>query len=233
MDEKKVLIAAPFGDSKEYSINEWLGWISEQDYSNYEVAVCVNGRSEESQKKKIDLMKQIEINDRALHVLSLPFSQYHTTKVRISRSRELLRAFAIGRGYDYIFWLDSDTIPMKLDAITKLMKWDVGMVSGLYCYKNSKQPIVIDKDTRTNMTLKKIEACAKNNELVEVLGFGFGCVLVKREVFEKVVFDYTYMREAWTDDFQYCEYMDKAGIKRYFDPWVVCKHLHRSGFTIN
>ena len=231
--EKKVLIAAPFGDGKEYSINEWLGWISSQDYENFEVAVCVNGRSEESLKKKFELMQQIEINGKKIEVLILPFNQYHTTKIRISRSRDLLRHYAIEKGFDYMFWLDSDTIPTILHALPELMKWERGVVSGLYFYKNSKQSIVIDKETHINMSLKKIQENAENKKLMEVLGFGFGCCLVSREVFEKIPFDYSFMREAWTDDFQYCEFCTREGIKLYFDPQVICKHYHQRDFTIS
>lgn len=231
MEEKKVLICAPVGDGKEYSINEWFNWIANQPYKNFEVAVCVNGRSEETLLQKITLFNQVEINNKKITVLYLPFDKYQTTKIRISDSREILRNFAIDHGFDYIFFLDTDTIPVTLDAIPRLMAHNKGMVSGLYFYKNTKQPIVIDKDTHTNLTLKKIQELTEKKEILEVSGFGFGVVLIRRDVFEKIAFDYNFMKEYWTDDFQYCEYMEKAGIKRYFDPWVVCKHFHRKEFT--
>jgi hypothetical protein len=228
----KILIACPLGDGKEYSINEWFKWISEQEYENYDVAVCVNGNSEESIKKKVDLLEKVEINKKKLIIRRIDFNEYYTTKIKISLSREKLRDLAIYEGYDYIFWLDSDTIPVTLNAIPLLLNSKQDCVSGLYFYKNSSQPIVIDETTGTNMDLGKIKTLAENNHMMKVWGFGFGCVLISKNVFSRIPFDYTFMKENWTDDFQYCEFMDREHIERWFNPLVVCKHFSANDFTI-
>lgn len=233
MEDKKVLICCPLGDGKEYSINEWFDWIANQVYTNFDVAVCVNGKTEASIKHKVELLRQVEINGKKLIVLELEYNQYFTTEIKRSRSRELLRMYAVEHDYDFMFWLDSDTIPVILDAIPQLMNENKDFISGLYFYKNSKQPIIIDEKTRSNISMRKIEEIVHGDGIFKVWGCGFGCVLLSREVFSKIPFDYTFKRESWTDDFQYCEYAEKAGFDRWFKPLVCCKHFSDKDFVID
>lgn len=232
----KVLIAAPIGDGKEYSINEWFSWIAENDYKDFDVCLCVNGRSNDNIRKKYSLLKMVEIikDDRhvPINLLMLPYNNYHTTKQRLFYSREMIRHFALRKGYEYIFWLDTDTIPSRLDAINKLMEKDKSVISGLYFYKGTRQPVVIDELTQTNISYEKIEKLMSEDDLCKVWGFGFGCLLIHRSAFERVSFDYTYKREDWTEDFQYCECLQNENIDRWFYPTVCCKHYHSKDFII-
>lgn len=236
--EKKVLIACPLGDGKEYSINEWFEYIARQTHKNFDICVCVNGRSEQSIRKKVALLEMVEITlegtdqVKKIDVIRLPYNPYDTVKQRLFRSREKIRQYATNRDYDYIMWLDSDTIPLRLDAIERLVDHKVDAVSGLYFYKETQVPVLIDPDTKTNPSIKKMELWAEKNELAEVWGWGFGVALISRKVFEKTPFDYEKRREDWTEDFAYCELMEEANIKRYFDPHAICKHYHKKEFTV-
>jgi hypothetical protein len=229
----KVLIAAPIGDGKEYSINEWFKWISEQPYEDYDVCLCVNGKSAESVAAKKAMLEEVRINDRPLIVLELPYDQYHTTKHRLAYSRDIIRSFAIEKDYDYLFWLDTDTIPVILDAIPFLIAQDKDVISGLYFYKGTKQSVIIDKDTLTNVQYSRIQELVGSGEVVKVWGFGFGCLLMSKAVLDKFSFDYTYKYEDWSEDFIACELLEKAGIDRWFYARVICKHYHANDFRVN
>jgi len=222
MELNKVLICAPIGGLKQYSINTWFKWISLQDYENFDVAVCTNGKGS---KELTDLCNQVEINNKKLIVMELSNSDDLSTIKKITHAREKLRRYAVEHGYDYLFFLDTDTIPAHRNIIQRLINWNKSVVSGLYFYKSSKVTVAIDKDTNTNVTIDKCDEAVKRRELIEVWGFGFGCLLLSREVFSSVIFDYDLFGENFTDDFGYCHALEQKGIKRWLDPYVICKHL--------
>lgn len=230
--ERKVLIAAPIGDGKEYSINEWLQWIADQTYNDVDVALCVNGRSEQSLRRKLALLSMCEINGKKIKLLRLNYKDTHTLKMRLSYSRDIIREYAIRQEYDYVLWLDTDTIPVFKDTIKQLIKHGKHCISGVYFYKGTTQSVIIDKETGTNMRLEKIQDAIDYDKLVEVWGFGFGCVLTSKKALEAADFDYNYKKEDWTEDFVFCDKLATKGITRWVYPRIICKHFHKKEFTI-
>lgn len=223
---QKVMICCPIGGFKQYSILDWLEWIANQTYDNFEIVVCVNGSASD---KLEELLNQVEINYQStikkITVLKLPNSNDLSVIQKITYSREMLRRYAVTNYFDYIFFLDSDTIPAHLSAISILKEHNKDVISGLYFYKNSKQPVIIDKDTHTNISLDACKFAVGNFKILEVWGFGFGCLLLSAKAFSTCEFDYDLFGEERTDDFGYCHVLEQAGFKRWFDPFVICKHL--------
>jgi len=226
----KVLICAPIGGKKQYSINVWFDWIATQTFpkENVEACICVNGADNKELQEMID---QVEISypdgyKQHITTLLLPDSEKMSVVQKITYSREMIRRYAVENNFDYIFFLDTDTIPYHKDAIQKLIDHKKDVISGLYFYKNTKQPVVIDVDTNTNIALSKCEDLVNKKEICEVWGFGFGCLLLSRRAFEKNPFDYDLFGDERSDDFGYCHVLEQAGIKRFFDPLVICKHFN-------
>jgi hypothetical protein len=225
----KVLIAAPIGGYKQYSINDWFEWIATQGYWNYDICVSPNGAAYQELAEKLE---QVEINDvhgQTKKIIALPLkdSDELSTIQKITYSREKIRRyFADHTEYDYLLFLDTDTIPYsKIGTIQRMIDWKVDIVSGLYFYKESRVPVVIDLETRTNIAMSVCEAAVKENKLIEVYGFGFGIVLFSRKVCEECVYDYDLFGEDRTDDFGYCHVAEQKGYRRYFDPFIICAHL--------
>jgi len=230
MEKNKVLVAAPIGGHKQYSINTWFQWIANQDYKNYDIVLCTNGKD---QHKLIPMIQKVEIKDkhgiqRRIRVLMLPDSNDMTFIQKVTFSREKIRRYAVAEGYDYLFFLDTDTIPYHKDAIQHLMNHDKKVISGLYFYKNSKTTVVIDQDTDTNITIEKCEAAAKTDQIIEVWGFGFGVLLLHKDVFSSCEFDYELFEEFRTDDFSYCHVLEQAGIRKWCCPYTLCIHLAKN-----
>ncbi len=61
-----------------------------------------------------------------------------------------------------------------------------------------------------------------NNNIIEIAHCGNGCILIKREVLEKIKFRY---EEEFFDDMMFCKDAAKLGYKIYADCSVKCKHL--------
>lgn len=235
---RKLLIAAPIGDGKEYSINEWFDWIANQTFKDYDVCLSVNATSAENLKKKVELLKQVEWIDvhgqkKKPKILAIPHGEWMTMKMRLSESREQIRKYAIYEGYSHVFWLDTDTIPLFKDAIPMLASKGKRVISGLYHYKRTSQPVVVDKETGTNISQEKVLRLMQEDEVCEVFGFGYGCVLQEVSTMNNATFDYKYKKEDWTEDFTMCQMLEENGIPRYFYARVACHHRHPSEYTIN
>jgi hypothetical protein len=224
---RKVLIAAPIGGQKQYSINQWFEWIANNDYENFDICICVNGKDRHLLVEKLE---QVEIThkygaEKRIKILDLKNSDKLSVIQKITYSREKIRRFAVENGYDYIFFLDTDTIPVHLNVIQRLIAWNQQVVSGVYFYKGTRQPVIIDRWTHTNITLEMLEEAANKGELLEVWGFGFGCVLFRKDIFSVAKFDYDLFGEERTDDFGYVHVIEQLGVKRWLDSSILCQHL--------
>jgi len=226
MEDKKILICCPIGGLKQYSINLWFQWIANQKYKNYEISICSNGKDGYELHKKIQKVRITDVNgqDKQISSLLLPNSNKLTVIQKITYSRERLRRYAIENNFDGILFLDSDTIPANRNAIELLLSKNKDVISGLYHYKESSVPVVIDKDTHTNISEHKILKLVNKDEICEVWGFGYGCLLLTGEAL-KVAFDYKLFGQERTDDFGHCEALQNAGFKRWLYPFVLCKHF--------
>lgn len=227
---KKVLIAAPIGGQKQYSINTWFEWIANQTYKNYDFLLCTNAPWKELYEKT----GQVEITDvhgqtKKPIRLYLYDSDRLTIIQKITYSREKIRRYAVEHNYDALLWLDTDTIPINPDAISMMLDKDKESLSGLYFYKSSRQPIIIDKETHTNITLSKCEELYDKDEICEIWGSGYGCVMHQGKAL-LAPFDYDMFKQERSDDFGHCQVLEDRGIKRYFYPKIICAHLGASKF---
>jgi hypothetical protein len=229
MKSPKILIAAPICGVKQYSINYWFEWMARQTYSNFEYCLCVNGKK---QDKLASMLKQVEIYHLKTKqwkkpiILKLPEADLSTIQ-NITYAREMIRRFAIKNRYHGILWLDTDTIPANKDAVANLLKWKKESVSGLYFYKESLQPVIVDLKTNTNVSMHKIKKYVAARKLLPIYGGGYGCVL-HRENAMKCEFNYELFGEERTDDFGHCYVLEKNGIKRWCDPFILCKHFSKT-----
>ena len=226
LEDKKVLISAPIGGKKQYSINLWFEWVANQEYRNFDICICVNGKDRGELLKKLEKVEIITKykDEKKIISLDLPNSDDLSIIQKITYARETIRRYAVKNGYDAIFWLDTDTIPANKDAIKRLLSWNVESVSGLYFYKDSKVPVAIDSDTNTNFSLKKIEDFVDINKLMPTWGTGYGCLIHQGQAMT-TAFDYDTFGEERTDDFGHCHALEHKGIFRWLDPMVLCKHF--------
>lgn len=91
---------------------------------------------------------------------------------------------ALGGGFQYLFFLDSDVIP-PADAVHRLLARNLPIVSGMYCRRSP--PHAIPVMLRGGQWVTRLPDLNNPNEspLVEVDLVGAGCMLVHRSVLEK------------------------------------------------
>lgn len=154
----------------------------------------------------------------------------------IYTSRNNLAQMAIQMDVDYVFWLDSDMV-FEPDILIRMMdtlqKNDYDILTGLYFRRVPPYtPVLFDKlDIRRNICswseFHEIPA-----EPFEVGGCGFGCVLMKTDVFYDVQSKHGNMFAPIAnngEDIAFCWRARDCGFKIYCDPSVICGHV---GYSI-
>ena len=144
--------------------------------------------------------------------------------------------------YTHLMLIDNDVTPPK-DALANLMEHGADVVMGYYAHRNKGN----DETVRTNVCKmgefnytnqytgdELRELAAKGQSIVRVHGGGMGCILIKREVFERTAYPwYDWVnyrdpkRSMLSEDLYFCEKCKMERIKIHADTRVACGHLFR------
>ena len=152
----------------------------------------------------------------------------------VDQVRNLIAHWTV-HSYDYLFSVDSD-IAFERDTLKKLLAHNKDIVSGLYIQRKPNQHVLeIYEDNGTggvrNMTYEKL----KDRGLVQIMGCGFGCVLVKKEVLTAVGYPQFEYHSAIdhantiSEDNDFCGKARNKGFTIWADSTILCKHI--GGFT--
>lgn len=161
--------------------------------------------------------------------MDLHLTCYTTTYVQTGRS-ECMREVLKDPKVTHILWLDDDMRFPKI-ALQNLLERNQSIVGCNYASRLPPyRPIAITSQAEDTPCVTSEDATGL--EPVEVLGFG--CVLVRREVFDTLAypwFDTPYRAEGqyWTgDDVYFCEQARQAGYTLYVDH-DLSKHVKHCG----
>lgn len=148
-------------------------------------------------------------------------------------ARENLCDKAIEEGFDYILWLDSD-MTFEPDIMEKLLADDKDFVTGIYFTRKLPWRPVLFKELDAGGFGEppKSEFYMEYpiNDLFEIEGCGFGAVLMKTEVAEKIIRKF---HTAFTpmlgagEDVAFCIRAKELGIPMYCDSRVKLGHITR------
>jgi len=153
----------------------------------------------------------------------------------IDASRNLIVEHALEIGYDYILWVDSDMILPK-NTLLRLLSHKKDIVSGVYSYKviNGENAVVkryskTEEDTYEDVSLKEIR---ETKELMLVDGIGFGCVLTKVDIFNKIEQPWFKYEKDLGEDIFFCRKAQETGIEIFVDPTVKAGHVGQVNYNI-
>lgn len=133
--------------------------------------------------------------------------------------------------FTHLFFVDGDMVILK-DALMKLIDDDEDVVSGLYFQRTEPHlPVIYKKNEKGNFApIGNYE----NDRLFEVDAAGAGCMLVKREVFEKLmnkvpinngVPTFFNANFGMTEDMFFCDKAKQNGFKIHCDSRIKCGHI--------
>lgn len=150
----------------------------------------------------------------------------------IYTSRNALATAAIHTEADLVFWLDSDMV-FQPDTLVRMVKTlqerNLDMLTGLYFRRVPPySPVLFDQMDIDGVKAKFTEFQAIPDELFEVGACGFGCVLMKTDVFFDVQSKYGNMFAPIGnngEDVAFCWRARQCGYKIFCDPSVICGHV--------
>lgn len=150
----------------------------------------------------------------------------------IYTSRNGLATQAVEMEADYVFWMDSDmTFPQ--DALVRMLATmqenDLDILSGIY-FRRVKPftPTLFDKLDIDGEACEWSEFKEIPAELFEIGGCGFGCVLMKTDVFFDVQTKFGNMFAPLGnngEDLAFCWRARQCGYRIWCDPTVECGHV--------
>lgn len=121
----------------------------------------------------------------------------------------------------HIFWIDDDML-VPPNAIVQLLRDDQPIVGGLYFGRQPPHLPIAYRHIEENQWVAVTEFCTG---LQEVDAMGFGCMLVRREVFEQMERPYFEFSDRMGEDMYFCMNAQKLGQKILLDADIKCAHL--------
>lgn len=150
----------------------------------------------------------------------------------VDQVRNLIADWTIN-GYDYLFAVDHD-ITFAPDTLVKLLAHDKPIVSGIYRQRLEPPVLEIYNTNYQNVSMDFVN----QQGLIEIGACGFGCVLVKKEVFAAVGYPQFIYHQAishantFSEDLDFCKKARLKGYSVWCDTTILCGHIGHHTFTI-
>lgn len=157
---------------------------------------------------------------------------------QIDQIRNLIAEWA--KRYDYLLSVDSDIIVPR-DALLKMIAADKDVVTGMYIQRipDTHTLEVYRVNEQGGFSNIEIEMLSGFNGLVEIGACGFGCCLIKGEVFRKMEYPHFYYKSAlnhkdtFSEDLYFCKKARDLEFKIWLDTTIVCDHKGSAFYKVN
>jgi len=156
----------------------------------------------------------------------------HFTKgSNIARQREQGVAVARQAKVDRILWVDSD-IMVREDSLLMLLEDDKDIISGVAVGKQPPFNFIIGRknDDGDIVPIDKLPAKRLFNDID---GVGFGFMLIKTSVFDKIEPPYFVMGDNLGEDYYFCNKAKAAGLDLWVDTECQVGHVGQYVYSIN
>ena len=151
---------------------------------------------------------------------------------QVDQIRNLIASWAVR--YDYLFAVDSDIV-FKPDTLERMLAHNLDIVSGLYIQRKPGQHILELYKNGTNVRYEDV----KGKGIIEVDSCGFGCVLIKSEVFRTMVYPHFYYQSAIdhkftvSEDTYFCNKARTLGFRVFADTDILCEHIGSTKYVVD
>jgi glycosyltransferase involved in cell wall biosynthesis len=151
----------------------------------------------------------------------------------VDQVRNLIADWTVN-SYDYLLAVDHD-ITFPPDTLRKLLSHDKPVVTAIYRQRNESQILEVYNSNHANIPYENLAG----KGLVEIGGCGFGCVLVKKEVFVSVGYpqfvyhDAILHKDTISEDIDFCVKARNKGHGIFVDTSILCGHYGNKMFTVS
>ena len=152
----------------------------------------------------------------------------------ICGAREMIVKQAISGGYDYVLFLDGDMVwpanTINLLMRTAMEEEDAPVVAGMYCFRNEPHfPMLYkantDEERKGTFTFTVPEKDSWGR-MFEVDATGFGCCLLRTDIFEKISEPWFSLEGTGTEDIYFFKKARKEiDLRILVDTNICCGHI--------
>lgn len=156
-----------------------------------------------------------------------------TEKELLCHARNSLIEAFMGSNCTHALCLDAD-VALPPHAVASLVEAKKDMITGIYYQKAAPYyPVIMTRGVFKGNKDRKHQFFVKwpENTIFPIDACGFGCILIKREVFEKIKYPWFAWTEKSGEDIDFCMKVKKKGIDIFCHSGVVCGHVGSKEFT--
>jgi len=145
----------------------------------------------------------------------------------IQNARNLAVDHALENDMDYILFIDDDMVIKQDEKLfTKLVSHDKDIVAPLFFHRVQPFAPLIFRRRSYGVQYNTYDNILDYEKgLIEVDGVGFGCALIKTEVFKKIDKPYFLHGDTFGEDLYFCEKAKAKGIKIFADTTIEVGHI--------
>ena len=225
---KKILIASPTADVKDYCFDKWMENVSKFTYENCELFICDNSVTREY---FADIKKRYEHLGSFFNVARVtpPLYSDVTFKSLLAKSHDKCRLYALENDFDYLLHLETDVFP-PIDVIERLLDANKKVIGAMYHIEVGEQSKLMiqqmedfGNELRETYNLDEADISFIDGDIKKVFSCGLGCVLIHRSVLKEVGFRYEEGSPVHPDSFYFAD-LDAKHIPVYVDTSIYCNH---------
>lgn len=143
-----------------------------------------------------------------------------------------------GKHYDFVFNVDSDII-LPSDTLVKMIRADKDVISGLYIQRKPDEHILEVYQDNGRGGVENIPYWAiEGRGVIPIASCGFGCVLIKGEVYRKMEYPHFLYQSAIdhadtvSEDVYFCLKARRTGFSIWTDTSIQCEHVGSTKFRV-
>lgn len=156
----------------------------------------------------------------------------YVTGYDCAKARNAIARKALDGGFDYVLMVDSDIV-LPVHALEYLMEYPADIVFGIYSRKKKPEETEVFKpgtfDFSDRFTVEELRTAGKAR--IAVKGAGFGCALVRTQIFNELQYPWfnflSYQDNTFLSEDLYFCMMAEQNYSMQVDTRVWCGHIAR------
>jgi 2-polyprenyl-3-methyl-5-hydroxy-6-metoxy-1,4-benzoquinol methylase len=161
------------------------------------------------------------------------FSKYPAKYIPLSeqrphaQARNTITQRFLASEAEYLLWIDSDTLwePEDVQLLMDTLDAGADIATGIQFATSEHHMPLIRKLNLPLGVMEPFYSIPSDGKPFEIGGCGFGFVLMKREVLEKLKEPWFEFRSGFSEDLYFCVRALQAGFKIYANPHVMVGHM--------
>jgi hypothetical protein len=232
---KKILICAPTSAVKNYCFNDWIDNVMNFKYPNFDIRLFDNtednGENAKRLNKYVDSVYGDVGSDKKFYAIhSLKNKKIKGVIPRITLSHNDCRNYFLNNKYDLMLHLETDIFP-DIDIVENLITEKKKVIGAVYYInEGAERSIMAQRFIELAPYVAISENFGANEEIIfldgsvkQVSHIGLGCVLIDKDVLQKIKFRYVDNVVCYADSY-FAEDCRSLGYKIFAHTNCIAEH---------